>query len=36
MIVVDTNVMVRLVVGGEHGAYAAMLFKQDTERTLVS
>ena len=36
MIVVDTNVMARLVVGGDYGAYAAMLFKQDTERTLVS
>ena len=31
MIVVDTNVMVRLVVGGDYGAYAAMLFKQDNE-----
>lgn len=31
MIVVDTNVMVRLVVGGEAGADAALLFQQDTE-----
>ena len=29
MIVVDTNVMVRLVVGGDDGADAALLFKQD-------
>ena len=31
MIVVDTNIMVRLVVGGEDGAEAALLLKRDTE-----
>ncbi len=31
MIVIDTNVMVRLVVGGEEGADAALLFQRDTE-----
>ena len=31
MIVVDTNVMARLVVGGEDGAEAAQLFEQDNE-----
>ena len=31
MIVVDTNVMVRLVVGGEDTADIAELFRQDTE-----
>ncbi|MCY3757488.1 MAG: type II toxin-antitoxin system VapC family toxin [Acidobacteria bacterium] len=31
MIVVDTNVMVRLVVGGADGADAAALFERDTE-----
>ncbi len=31
MIVVDTHVMVRLLVGGEGGAEAGRLFEQDTE-----
>ena len=31
MIVVDTNVMTHLLVGGESGADAAMLFEQDPE-----
>ena len=31
MIVVDTNVMVRLVVGGADGADAALLFERETE-----
>ena len=31
MIVVDTNVMVRLVVGGAGGIEAAMLFERETE-----
>ena len=31
MIVVDTNVMVRLVVGGSDGADAARLFERETE-----
>ncbi len=31
MIVVDTNVMARLVVGGEDGAEAAQLFEQDND-----
>ena len=31
MIVVDTNVMVRLVVGGADGTDAAMLFERETE-----
>ena len=31
MTVVDTNVMARLVVGGEDGAEAAQLFEQDNE-----
>ena len=31
MIVVDTNVMVRLVVGGADGADATMLFERETE-----
>ena len=31
MIVVDTNVMVRLVVGGADGIDAAMLFERETE-----
>ena len=31
MIVVDTNVMARLVVGGEDGPEAAQLFEQDNE-----
>ena len=31
MIVVDTNVMIRLVVGGEEGAAAARLFERETE-----
>ena len=31
MIVVDTNVMVSLLLGGEHGEEAARLFEQDPE-----
>ena len=31
MIVVDTNVMVRLVVGGADGTEAALLFERETE-----
>ena len=31
MIVVDTNVMVRLIMGGEGGADAALLFERETE-----
>lgn len=31
MIVVDTNVMVHLLLGGEHGEDAALLFEQDPE-----
>ena len=31
MIVVDTNVMVRLVVGGADGTDAALLFERETE-----
>ena len=31
MIVVDTNVMIRLVVGGADGTDAAMLFERETE-----
>ena len=31
MIVVDTNVMVRLVVGGADGTEAALLFERKTE-----
>ena len=31
MIVVDTNVMVHLLLGGEHGENAALLFERDPE-----
>ena len=31
MIVVDTNVMVSLMLGGEHGEAAARLFERDPE-----